>query len=916
MFRSKHVNSANRLALRALVLGHALALCAPLAAQGQTTALDPRSLAKAGSQVYFSGVSGEAGRELWKTDGSAFGTGLVKDILSGAESSSPVNLKEIEGTLYFGANGTELWKSDGSAAATTLVRNLSSVFPMSWARGELQPLARLNGKLVVASTPYVPTLCCMEADLFATDGTDEGTSRLSSFTSYMRVTPFGSPMVYRGALYFAGANYISDSSLWKTDGTPGGTMKVKEVATHPAGESNMLYTLPLPAFLTQLGSSLVFGGSTPATGWELWRSDGTTAGTVVQDLVPGDRSSNASKLTNVNDTLYFAAEDGVNGVELWKSDGTTTSTMVKDISSGAAGSSPANLTDVNGMLYFTANDGTSGVELWKSDGTTAGTVRVRDIRGGADSSSPANLTNVNGTLFFTADDGVNGVELWRSDGTASGTVLVKDIAPGPGSSAPAELVNLNGLLLFSADDGATGRGLWRSDGTASGALPMSGAPALTINDVRMVEGNQGTSLATFTVYLSGAGAQAPVTVNYATTDESGPNSARAGTDYVPVKGTLTFAAGETSKSVVVSVIGNTRGEPDKALIVRLDNAQNARVSRGEGTLTVLNDDARPQPVYQPFFAVNPLETPYVGDFNGDGKSDIITFTRQNPLAVGDVYVALSDGTKFGPAAKWHDFFAIDTSEQVVIGDYDGDGKDDIGTWLGATSRQFYVALSQGTGMGPASLWLDRIGSDATDQIFAGDANGDGREDLICFSRKEGKVYVALSDSAGFPSPGMRFLPPTIWHPFFAVSTYERPRVADLNGDGKVDIVTFATDSPTAFGDVYVALSNGTAFRAADGSPNADKWHDFFAIRQTEEVRIGDLNGDRRDDFFTFLPLPWGQCYTALSSGNAMAPSVLWREDVQFWYTDKVFVGDVNGDGKSDIIIFAQSEGKVFVSLSS
>ena len=99
----------------------------------------------------------------------------------------------------------------------------------------------------------------------------------------------------------------------------------------------------------------------------------------------------------------------------------------------------------------------------------------------------------------------------------------------------------------------------------------------------------------------------------------------------------------------------------------------------------------------------------MGDFDGDGKTDIITFTRQNPLAVGDVYVALSDGTKFGANTKWHDWFAITTDETVVIGDYDGDGKDDIATWLGKTTRQVYVARSTGTGMSPETVWSDCLG---------------------------------------------------------------------------------------------------------------------------------------------------------------------------------------------------------------
>jgi hypothetical protein len=328
-------------------------------------------------------------------------------------------------------------------------------------------------------------------------------------------------------------------------------------------------------------------------------------------------------------------------------------------------------------------------------------------------------------------------------------------------------------------------------------------------------------------------------------------------------------------------------------------------------IALLYGQPRPQTAYNPFFAVDLHETPYVGDFNGDGKTDLITFTRDNPASFGDVYVSLSLGTSFQTvSSKWHDFFAISTAEQVVIGDYNGDGKDDVGTWLSNTSRQFYVALSQGNGMGTATVWANSIGTSSSDVLFAGDVNGDGKKDLIAFARTEGKVYVAISNGTTFGTP-------TVWHNFFAVSTYERPRVGDLNGDGRADIITFATDSPTAFGDVYVAVSNGTQFvNPANNAPNSsDKWHDFFAIRPTEEVRVGRLDADARQDFFTFLPMPFGQCYTALSQGTAMAGSVEWREHVVFADTDKPFVGDVNGDGRADVIIFAQSEGKVYVSLA-
>src|SRR5262249_58532624 len=90
------------------------------------------------------------------------------------------------------------------------------------------------------------------------------------------------------------------------------------------------------------------------------------------------------KVTAVGGTLFFTANDGVNGEELWKSDGTEAGTvLVKDINPGSAfgygyGSRPYELTAVGGTLFFTADDGAHGRELWKSNGTEAGTVLVKD----------------------------------------------------------------------------------------------------------------------------------------------------------------------------------------------------------------------------------------------------------------------------------------------------------------------------------------------------------------------------------------------------------------------------------------------------------------------------------------------------------------------------------------------------------
>src|SRR5262245_16256098 len=141
-------------------------------------------------------------------------------------------------------------------------------------------------------------------------------------------------------------------------------------------------------------------------------------------------------LVNVNGTLFFAADDGVHGRELWKSDGTAAGTvMLKDINPNGV-SNPDSMVNVNGIVFFTAHNGTNGRELWKADGTEYGTVLVKDINPGAVGSYSNGLTNVNGTLFFAANDGTNGMELWKSNGTPLGTVQVANIRPAGNGSVP------------------------------------------------------------------------------------------------------------------------------------------------------------------------------------------------------------------------------------------------------------------------------------------------------------------------------------------------------------------------------------------------------------------------------------------------------------------------------------------------
>jgi ELWxxDGT repeat protein/cysteine-rich repeat protein len=246
------------------------------------------------------------------------------------------------------------------------------------------------------------------------------------------------PVALGGHVVFAALGQV-----WTSDGTEPGT-------------ASLAYAGSGASSLTRAGN-LVYYRTDAAP--QLWRTDGIPGGGGTFALYPPVVPQSPQELAAVGSTLFFTARRSTTGRELWKSDGTVAGTvLVKDIRPGPADSTPRHLTDVAGTLYFWAADGVTGWELWKSDGTDAGTMLVRDIDP-TDVTVPSFLTAVGPLLYFTANTPSFGRELWRSDGTQAGTFLVSNINLDK-SAYPEDLVDVGGTLFFYAEDGRTGEELW------------------------------------------------------------------------------------------------------------------------------------------------------------------------------------------------------------------------------------------------------------------------------------------------------------------------------------------------------------------------------------------------------------------------------------------------------------------------
>ncbi|HEY0513556.1 MAG TPA: ELWxxDGT repeat protein [Thermoanaerobaculia bacterium] len=397
----------------------------------------PGAFAPAGNLLFFGATDGPPFIEPWKTDGTPGGTSRIASLPYG---ETIYECRPGGDGMVFQTN-LGIWSSDGTASGT------HSLGP-GWGN-----LPSLGGTSFYLSSDPVNSAAPQQW-LWKTDGTPAGThpvAALSTFNDGGNLTPSG------GKIFVAGFENGGGFSLWASDGTAPGTVHISGLA-HGGGFSQL-------GRLVDFNGTLFFSAYEYGYGWQLWKSDGTAPGTTLVRAsgFPSDPYDAAygEAAALPGGPLFFVLRDAEAGGELWKSDGTAAGTVrVADILPGSQGSNPHRLTPAGDRLYFVADDGVHGDEPWVTDGTEAGTHMVADLLPGPDSSYPDSLTAVGTTLLFSAIDGVHGVEAWRTGGTATGTRMIQDIAPGPLSSSPSGFTAAGPNVYFAASDHTTGFELW------------------------------------------------------------------------------------------------------------------------------------------------------------------------------------------------------------------------------------------------------------------------------------------------------------------------------------------------------------------------------------------------------------------------------------------------------------------------
>lgn len=433
--------------------------------------------------LFLPADDGSHGYELWKSNYpyDASTTSLIKDLNPGLAGKAEGCTSYAGKLFYFGStNSTSgLSRSDGTSQVTSVL------YPASCPGGkscQLRSICPSQQKIfwthLISPTKNI-TPDAFRTNLYCTDVTTGSTTNLKQLIYVYWMADVSDNLIFyawpvRGSL-----------SLWKSNGTSKGTIQyytLPNLPDVPNGYPNTNYH-PYPGRQTFLVANgyLYFTWAETSSGYELWRTNGTAAGTSrITDINPGAGNSSPAMGCVMNGFIYFAANNGVNGFQIWRYplSGTGSAEQVTNIDGGAVGADPMWITSMNNTLYFTAYTPAYGRELWKSDGLPMGvTTMVRDINTTVAASSNPNYSKSNecdydpkykynmavigNNIYFAVDDGL-GYALWRSDGTEGGTFKIESIESNRFTN-PRMLTPVDNKLIFAAYKSDLGYELWIYD---------------------------------------------------------------------------------------------------------------------------------------------------------------------------------------------------------------------------------------------------------------------------------------------------------------------------------------------------------------------------------------------------------------------------------------------------------------------
>jgi len=403
----------------------------------------------------------------------------------------------------------------------------------------------------------------------------------------------------------ASADLSIDSVLGSTSAASGSTFSFQVVASNkgPSTAHHVQITDAVPANATFVSATVsdplgAFSCATPAVG---------TGGNITCSALTLDVRSASDQPTFL---FTFRINNGVSAGTVLTNTATIAGDETDPNSANNSGSRSTSVTaqaaTADLSVSTTGGGDTFAVTVFNAGPNDAAGVTLTDTV--PSGSTFGAWTQTSGPHFDCTTPPAGGI------GTISCTIGVFPGVAGKNISATFELaLNTFGQVTNTATVSSSTADP-RSDNNTS-TFPSNAK--LTIDDVRVVEGNAGTTQAVFTVHLQPANATVTATVDYQTTG----STAIAGLDFLAIQGTLTFQAGETVKTLSVPIIGDTLAEDDETFTVQLSNPVNATIQRGTATGTIADDDHGGPPI--PFASIDNVRVN-----EGDSGQSLATFTMR------------------------------------------------------------------------------------------------------------------------------------------------------------------------------------------------------------------------------------------------------------------------------------------------